>query len=174
MKKQSISFLAICAFVFLSLPIMAQTKAEKRKAEQAHIERLIKSKDFVFEPTSVQPTSMPSRQLTYSYSLSIKNDSVSCYLPYFGVAYSAPMDATRGPLDFSSSDFTYTTKTDRRGGTDIQITFSDIAKPRQMALSISTDGYATLYVISNNSQPISFYGKIRENVDRHGRRAASR
>lgn len=168
--KTALINIIILLLLNLPFPIVAQTKAERNAAEKVKVEKLLQSKRYVFEVTSVQPTAMISRQLAPGYSLTVDKDSLSSYLPYFGVAYSAPMNTSKSPLEFSSSDFTYASKVDKKGRTNISINPKDLTDPRSLNLSISGSGYATLYVISNNRQQISFYGTITPITERKPKR----
>ena len=67
-----------------------------------------------------------------------------------------------GGLNFTSTEFQYNLKSKKKGGWDITIKPTDIKDVRQMFLSIGENGYASLQVISNNRQTISYYGYITE------------
>jgi hypothetical protein len=101
-----------------------------------------------------------SRQLTSDYDVKVAKDSIISYLPYFGRAYTAPLDPTRGGIQFKSKDFEYTISNKRKGGWDILIKPKDVDDVRQLSLMISEDGYGSLQVLSNNRQPIIFNGYV--------------
>jgi hypothetical protein len=134
--------------------------------KKAEIAELIKSRQFVFKAQSATPTSGRSRQLTSEYGLRVKPDTVISALPFFGRAYSAPIDATKGGIDFTSTDFEYEETEGKKGGWDIEIKPKDHKDVQQMFLSIAESGYGTLQVRSNSRQNISFYGY----VDKPGKR----
>ena len=136
------------------------TKAEKQAAKTAAIKNLVDSQSYVFKAQSAMPMSGRSRQLTSDYDLKVTKDQVVSYLPYFGRAYSAPIDPSQGGIQFTSKDFDYTTTPRKKGGWDIQIKPKDNRDVQQMSLTISEDGYASLQVTSINRQPISFSGYI--------------
>lgn len=128
--------------------------------KKAAIGELVKSRQFVFKAQSASPTSGRTRQLTSEYGLWVKKDTVVSALPYFGRAYSAPVDPTSGGINFTSTDFEYTETEGKKGGWQIEIKPKDNRDVQQMSLSISTSGYGTLQVRSNNRQNISFYGYV--------------
>jgi hypothetical protein len=99
-------------------------------------------------------------QLTSDYSLTVRKDSVISYLPYFGRAYTAPIGKTSGGIEFTSTDFVYTSKQNKKGGWQIEIKPNDETDVRQMLLTVSKNGYGSLSVTSNNRQAISFNGYI--------------
>jgi hypothetical protein len=121
---------------------------------------LIKSQEYVFTARTALPMKGSSRNLTSEYNLTVTPDSVISYLPYFGRAYTAPMDPTKGGIQFTSTDFGYRVDDLRKGGWRITIQPKDEKSVRQMILTVSEAGYGTLQVVSNHKQPISFYGVV--------------
>ncbi|MEP7319290.1 MAG: DUF4251 domain-containing protein, partial [Panacibacter sp.] len=94
--------------------------------------------------------------------LRISKDTIISYLPYFGRAYTAPISPEDGGINFTSTDFEYTTALRKKGGWSIEIKFKDQSQVREMNLTIFDNGRADLFVSSNNRQSISFSGNIRE------------
>ncbi len=123
---------------------------------------LINSKRYVFIAQMASPVGGQSRQLTSEYDLKVRGDSIIAYLPYFGRAYTAPADPSKGGIQFTSTDNAYTQSARKKGGWDINIKPNDAGDVRQMVLSVTSTGNATLQVISNNRQTISFNGYIAE------------
>lgn len=141
----------------------AQTaKQEKQKEEQTQIKQAIDSKSYVFNAQSMLPMSGPSRQLNGAYDLTITDDKINSFLPYMGRMYTAPIDPAEGPLRFTSTDFDYAIKQEKKGGWQISIKPKDVRSVREFILNVSVDGYATLQVSGNDRQPITFYGYISE------------
>ena len=157
---------ALCTLtVFGSIP--PARAQEKDKA--AITKQLVESQRYVFIPQSAMPLSGRVRQLTPDYSLKITKDTLDTYLPYFGRAYSAPIDATQGGIQFVTNSFEYTATPRKKSGWDISIKPKDNRDVQQMQLSISETGYASLQVISINRQAISFNGYITEIKERKKR-----
>jgi hypothetical protein len=149
---KSLLFFAALAAV---IPLFAQSTDKT-----AAIQSLVESKNYVFRAQMALPQSGQPRNLTSIYDLKISNDAVVSDLPYFGRAY-APVDPNEGGIQFTSKDFTYTSKPKKKGGWEIAIKPNDIkADVRKMWLTITTTGYATLRVIANNRNPISFSGQV--------------
>ncbi|HEY6082088.1 MAG TPA: DUF4251 domain-containing protein, partial [Chitinophagaceae bacterium] len=65
-----------------------------------------------------------------------------------------------GGIQFKSRNFDYTVTEGKRGGWNILIRPKDVKDIQQLSLSVTTSGYASLQVISNSRQPISFNGYI--------------
>ena len=153
----------ILAFlIFCGRPANAQdTKKDKDAAKAAAIKNLVDSQNYVFIAQSAMPMSGTIRQLTPDYDLKVSKTSIVSYLPYFGRAYTAPIDPTKGGIQFTSKDFQYTTTPRKAGGWDVLIKPKDYRDVQQMTLSITESGYATLQVTSTSRQPISFNGYVK-------------
>ncbi|RPE08753.1 DUF4251 domain-containing protein [Chitinophaga lutea] len=145
----------------------AQTKAQVKTSKSDKIRQLVQSRNYVFQAQSVFPMRGRTRQIGgEGYDVSVSKDTVNSYLPYFGRAYTAPLDPSKGGIQFLSKDFEYTEKPGKRGGWDITISPKDVRDVQQLFLSVSEDGYASLQVTSVNRQPISFNGIITEKRSR--------
>jgi hypothetical protein len=149
-------------------PLAAQTsRSEKKAAKVAEIKKMIENGNYVFEANYAIPQTGESRQLTYPYDLRVTKDSVIAYLPYFGRAFLAPSptDTEDGGIKFTSTNFKYVNEQHKKGGWDILIkpkdtNIADWRDVQQLRLNISSEGYASLQVISSNRDPISFEGNI--------------
>jgi hypothetical protein len=152
---------AICLVILLSVSgcISAQTKPDK----EAGIQRLLKSKNFTFVAESANPMRGNIRLTSSNYQISFYKDSLDSFLPYFGTAVRAQYGTSQSPLIFSSSNFTYTAKTSRKGSRTLTIKINIPSDPDVLTLSISPSGYGTLQVNSIDRQPITFYGFIAPN-----------
>jgi len=133
-----------------------------KKEKQNAVKSMVDSKDYVFKADYVIPMRGTSRSLTSDYDLAVSKDTVKAYLPFFGRAYTAPIDPTQGGIKFTSTDFNYQTKEKKKGGWQVTIELKDADDVRQLMLDISENGYASLRVTSNNREAISFNGYIKE------------
>jgi hypothetical protein len=149
------------------LPAAAQSKAQVKTSKGEQVKQLVQGRNYVFQAQSVFPMRGRTRQIAGDgYDVTVTKDTVNSFLPYFGRAYSAPLDPSQGGIQFISKDFEYTEKPGKRGGWDITIQPRDVRDVQQLFLSVSEDGYASLQVTSTNRQPISFNGVITEKRSR--------
>ena len=154
-------FLFLLVFISQSPLLYAQTaKADKQAEKTAMIKNLVDSQRYVFKAQSAMPMSGRTRQLTSDYDLKVTHDQIVSYLPYFGRAYTAPIDPSQGGIQFTSKDFDYTVAPRKKGGWDVQIKPKDYRDVQQLSLNITETGYATLQVTSTSRQAISFNGYI--------------
>ena len=148
------SLLFVVAGAFAFQPLQAQDHKKKAVVD------LVESQQYVFTAQTMVPARGGVRYLTSSYDLAVSKDTVQAFLPYFGRAYAAPVDPSGGPLKFTSTDFMYEVKKGKKGKWDVVIKPKDIRYGEQLFLTIYDNGSATLRVMSNNRQPISFNGYI--------------
>jgi hypothetical protein len=140
-----------------------QNNGDKKQDKTAQIQNLVNSKNFVFVAQTALPLSGRSINLTTPYNLKVSGDTVVSDLPYFGRTFVAPMNPSGGGIHFKSANANYTVKERKKGGWDVTILPKDAEDVRQMFLSITEEGYATLQVISNNRQSIGYNGYIDVN-----------
>lgn len=139
----------------------AQSNAQDKKAARlAAIKNMVEGQNYVFQAQQALPLGARTRQLTTEYDLKVTKETIISDLPYFGRAYSAPIDPTKGGIQFTSKDFGYNLAPNKKDGWTAVIKPKDNRDVQQMTLNISSEGYANLQVTSINRQPISFSGII--------------
>src|SRR3954462_14236076 len=84
-------------------------------------QELINSKHYTFVAQYAQPLGGRQRALTTEYTLTVHNDSLISYLPYFGQAYVAPINPGEAGLEFTSTNFDYTDTPSSKGNYTITI-----------------------------------------------------
>jgi len=154
-------FLLLMITVFTAFTATAQEPGKPTK-EQLSIHKQIENKRFLFVAQTALPMRGRSVQLTSSYDLRVSGDSIIAYLPYYGRAYSAPMNTYDGGIKFTSVQNTFTVKDRKKGGWDITIQPTDANDIRELNLTIFPNGSASLRISSNNRDPISFNGMISQ------------
>lgn len=144
----------------LATTLSAQDAKKDKKAEQAAaVKAMLDAQRYVFKAQSVNPTGSRFRQLnTTDYTVKVGKDTIESDLPYFGRAYSAPINPTDGGIKFTSTKFDYQLKETKKGW---EVTIKpDAGDARQLFMTIFSNGTASLQVTSNNRQPISFNGYV--------------
>ncbi len=137
-------------------------KKDGEKETEAKVQSIINSKDFVFIAESASPMGGRTIYLTSVYSVRVSKDTLVADLPYYGRAYSAPMNPSEGGLKLTSTDFELSIQSKKKDGWNILITPKNARDVRQLFLNASENGYASMQVTSNNRQAISFTGYIKE------------
>ena len=153
--------------VFTCMYGSAQTNADQEKQDKyTQFKRLIESKKYHFHALSATSMKGRVRQLTTEYGLSLNNDSLSVDLPYFGQSYSADFAATDLSIQFNTTEFSYVANPAKKGGWEITIIPKNQPSANKIYMSVSSSGYGTVQVTSNNRDPISYYGTINAFNDR--------
>jgi hypothetical protein len=141
--------------------VRAQSAQADKKAEKQALANLVESQHYTFVALTVMPMGSGTHELNPGdYDLKVTKESIICYLPYFGVGYSAPADPTKAGIQLTSREFDYVVSVKKRGGWNILMKPKDNRDVQRLSLSISDNGYATLQVVSTERQPISYYGAI--------------
>ena len=138
--------LLICSFC-VGTSAAQSTKAEIKAGKSAELKRILNAKNYVFRANIAQPMGSAGVQmsgfntigmnnianamngasvpLTSSYDLTLSNDTLTAFLPYFGTAYIAPpMGNTEGGIKFTTTKFDYTVTEKKKG--NIQILFKPL------------------------------------------------
>lgn len=149
--KLKIGLIALAA---LPLTLLAQ--------DDKNIDALVEAKTYVFKANTALPQRGNSIPLTSFYTLQVSPDTVIADLPYFGRAFVAPINPADGGIKFTSTKFAYESEDGKKGRHEILIKPEDTRDTRQLRLTISENGYATLNVTSNSRDNISFYGTVSE------------
>lgn len=130
------------------------------------LKEIVESRNFVFVANSAMPLRGMTQAfitqmfLNASYDLTVSGDSVIAELPYFGRAWSAPMNMSGGGIRFVSVDNEYSIAARKKGGWEISIKPEDQRDTRQLNLTILKNGSATLRVNSTFRDPITFNGYV--------------
>lgn len=163
MKKLSLIVFVFLLVFFVGCKSAREMTVEQRVKAMENIDK-IEEPNFTYTPDNAQPMRGRMINLTPEYHLKVTADTVVAYLPYFGRAYSAPMNSSEGGIKFTSTDFDYISTRKKEGEYEIKIEPKDL-KGNQLAglvlyLSIGDTGYASLSVQSVNRENISFHGKF--------------
>jgi len=159
MKKQTKNLKTL---FLLALALLGISQTHAQETNETTLKNMLAAKTFVFKPQSAWPLQGTVIQLTPGFDMRLMGDSISTYLPYFGRAYQAGYTSNGNGISFNSSKFEYKLKEKSKGGWELVIKPSDTKDVTQLNYSISANGFATLQVLSNSRQAISFYGILEK------------
>jgi len=151
------------SFLILVIPLFLIRCSSSHKAAKLssdEIKNVIDSSQFTFVAERVNPLRGSTRHLTSRYEVVIKKDTIDCDLPYFGRAFQAPIDPSKGGIRFVSSDFSRSINSKKESEWEVLIKPNDNADVQQLSFNIFNNGTATLNVTNTQRDPISFYGHI--------------
>jgi hypothetical protein len=168
MQRKNIKKIIGISFSILLISFLFSACSSSKKTTRLNsveIRNIIDSSRFVFIAERVTPLRGSSRYLTSRYDVIIKKDSVNCYLPFFGRAFQAPIDPTKGGIHFVSTDFTYNVNRENEDEWQIIMKPKDVSDVQQLLFNIFDNGNATLNVVNTHRDPISFSGHIERIKD---------
>lgn len=137
----------------------AQSKQERKERREQAVKEQIESGNYKISVATAYPRRGRTVQLTSSYSVEVRNDSVISYLPYYGRAYSIPYGGGDG-LIFKAPIEKYEMKMDKKGVSKIEITTKTNEDKFRYSLMIHSSGSASINVNMQNRESISFQGEI--------------
>lgn len=144
---------------FLLAILISSFTGLEAQLDTAIVRQKVEAKKYTFVAQNAMPMRGRTIQLTSLHDLKITGDSVIAGLPYYGRAYSAPINPSDNGINFTSVSFDYKS-TYRKKRWEISIKPKDIQSVSEMNLIIYSNGRASLQVTSNNRQPISFNGVL--------------
>lgn len=142
-----------------------KSKKEKRAEREAmRIEQtktVLENKAYLFVATQALPSGARSVNLTSSYDAKIENDTIICYLPFYGRAHTASFGGGDSPMDFTQPIENYNFEKTKKG---YQIKFDVKNKTDRLnfTLQIAESGSTSLNVTSSNRSSMSYYGDIEK------------
>lgn len=148
------------AALFIIFQVSCSSTKQLDTAKESDIPVMVQQQEFIFKAQNALPMGGPTRQLTSEYDLIISKDSIISYLPYFGRSFTAPLDPRNIGIQFTSTDFIINAQPASKDVYRITIRPSDYPDVREMNLSITSSGYASLQVSFRNRQAISFNGVV--------------
>lgn len=159
-KKTMTAILVVTIGLLFSGCGASQSATEKAQQAQFLSEQ-IKSFNFEFVATYAYPQNFRPIYLSSPYDVKVSPDTVQAYLPYYGRAFSAPMDPSEGGIKFTSTDFKYEIEKGRKAGNwIIKIITADTNRPFELNFNLWDNGIGSLNVQDRDRQSISFQGSV--------------
>lgn len=153
MKKLTIIFL----FCMLH---QAYTHAQQSDPEK--LQAAVDAETFVFEARQASGMRGQMIQVDQGYTLVVTPEKITGELPFFGRSFQADPGSSDGGLKFEFSEFDFLSKPRKKGGFDVTIEPTGPSDVRSIFLTIQKNGSASLRIISNSKESMSYMGFIRE------------
>lgn len=117
--------------------------------------------DFMFEAFNARSMRFNQVHLSSGYTLKVSKDTLAAYLPFYGRAYTAPMNSTDGGIKFTSTAFEHRLAMGKKPGL-WKITFKtlDTRNPITLYLDVWDNGSAHLSVNDPDKQSMYYDGNI--------------
>ena len=160
MKRYGILFVMVLALVVAGCSSLTSAeKAERQAAQQRTVAEALDSRHYKIEVRTMYPSRGIARQLSSSYSLEVKGDTLVSYLPYFGRAYSVPYGGGKG-LNFTALIGDYKAEKVKNDRTRISIFVNNDEDDLTYVLTVFDSGQTTIDVRAREREPISFSGEV--------------
>ncbi len=153
--------------ITIPLLLLAFSAVQAQETKELSTQQIVESKNFIFKAESVNPARSRVRYQTSDYDLAVTSDTVIAFLPYFGRAYSAPIDPSEAGIKFTSADFDYTVTKKKKSSWEILIRPKDASNIQELYLTVFDNKKASLRVNSVNRESISFDGYIIEGKEKN-------
>lgn len=146
----------------------ARLKAEKKANEKAALIKTITDKNIVIGISRIYPMDSPARNTSDGYTLRLINDSLSCYLPYFGSSKTPIYGGQNLAIEAREQ------KVDPQGGYDeksdsyvyrIPFKNENTRDAWICSIQIFTNGAANIRMEGVSRDPISYSGKLKVSLN---------
>ncbi len=151
-------------YALIVLVVFNSCKSIKTTPETAkrNLEK-IDNRNYTLIANFANPLRMQQIVLTSEYNLRIRKDSAFAFLPYYGVAYSAPLNASEGGIKFAEPIVDYQIKPNpKNDGREISFKINTREYNYQINMTIFQNGSATFVINSHQRDAITFYGELKE------------
>lgn len=118
---------------------------------------------FRLNVSQMQPTSYPSKSVSYGYSVAVRNDSAFVYLPYMGRVY-RPILNDDG-LNFSLPVDGFKVSEKRKGAQRIEFSVRKQSVRYDFALTVYPNGTADIFLRPDNAQNISYLADVSDDTE---------
>ena len=128
-------------------------------AAQDEIAQAIDNDRWDFTADYAQPSYGRSRNITGSYYVQCRKDTLIVALPYYGKLNSPAGASNENPLDFKSTDFKLTKQKRKKGGWLVTIKSAN-PEVQSMDFTFFDNGSAQVAFTMTNRSGINFSGKV--------------
>lgn len=126
------------------------------------ISTAVDSNRWQFVPQQVIPAIGRSRQVSSDFVVQLRKDTLQVYLPYYGRANAgADVLSGRGPLDFTSTQFSREPQHPKTGEWNIALVPGDHTEVRLLQFQFFSNGSASLEVLFNSHSSIRYTGTLQ-------------
>lgn len=158
-----IIMLLICSLsVFAQEASKKEAKEKKKTVKENQVKVLLDNGEFVFIADRAMPQGSRTVDLiSYQAYLKFQPDFIESSLPYFGRAFSGVGYGSDSGLNFEGKPENYTIEPGKKNVKIIKTRVKGENDSFNLQLTVTPSGYATLNVMSNNRNSITYTGVIK-------------
>ena len=146
---------ACSAMVTLSGCATAEERAARAAEQALKVKTALTQRRYKIDVNRMYPMNGNSRNVSYGYSVEVRNDTLISYLPYFGRAYNVPYGGGKG-LNFSERIGSYHETQQSNGARLIDIELKNDEDIYQYTIKVFDNGNSSIDVQSRQRDPISY------------------
>jgi len=159
MNKSIFSFFALFILVFTVSCATSEEKALQRAEQARLVEQALNERIYKIGVDRMYPMRGSSRNVTFGYSLEVRNDTLISYLPYFGRAYNVPYGGGKG-LNFSAPISNYQEYMRKNGLRHIEIGVANDEDTYLYTIEVFDNGSSSIDVRARQRERISYSGNM--------------
>ena len=137
--------------------------SEERAAQKAEFAKKVKvaldKREYKISINRMLPMQGGSKNVSYGYSVEVRNDSLFSYLPYFGGAYEVPYGGGKG-LSFDAPIVHYQETKAKNGSRQIAIELKNDEDNYTYSITVFDNGSSSIDVQARKRERISFTGEM--------------
>lgn len=160
MKKIfNLSLFISMAVMLLSSCATSEEKAAQMAELSANVTNALNNRDYKIAIDRMYPMRGSSRNVSYGYSIEVRNDTLFSYLPYFGRAYNVPYGGGKG-LNFTAPIDSYQEYMMRNGQRHIEIGVTNDEDTYLYTVDVFDNGNSSVEVRARQRERISYSGNV--------------
>ena len=161
--KNTIPCIFFTVIVLFAAPWGWTQSSNESSEEFTNIKELVSSKKYVFKADRMLPQSGASKMLTSTYTLKVTDTTAKAHLPYYGVAYSNVKYGGNGGVTFDGKMLEYSREIkEKKERILVKFRIHGDNNLYMCSLNVTKSGSATLHIIPDNRQSISYWGDIKQ------------
>lgn len=150
---------ALLALVMLNGCATAEERAARAAEQAAKVKVALTERHYKIGVDHMYPMKGPSKNVSYGYSVEVRNDSLISYLPYFGQVFSVPYGGGKG-LNFSERIGNYRETQVKSNMRRIEIDVKNDEDTYLYTLEIFDNGSTSIDVQARQRDHISYSGSM--------------
>lgn len=158
-KNKQLILLTSCFLILFFFMASSFVREVTTTNAQDEIAQAINNDRWDFSADHAQPSYGRSRNITGTYYVKCRKDTLLVALPYYGKINSPAGVNNENPLDFKSTDFKLTKETRKKGGWLVTVKPAN-SEVQSMTFTFFDNGSAQANFIMTNRSGISFSGKV--------------
>lgn len=154
-----LSLIIAFASILLSGCATSEEKAAQMAELSANVTNALDNREYKIAIDRMYPMRGSSRQVSFGYSVEVRNDTLISYLPYFGRAYNVPYGGGKG-LNFTAPIGSYQEYKKRNGQRYIEIGVANDEDTYFYTIEVFDNGSSSVDVRARQRERISYSGNL--------------